>query len=66
MKKNDLNISDGFMVSVSFSNEKSGVLVVGKKNGNNTVIVNAFQGEEAWELYKKLTEKKSTENVNNN
>lgn len=35
------------------------VLVVGRKRPNETVdIVNAFQGEEAEELYKKLIEKK--------
>lgn len=41
---------------VSISND---VLVVGRKTtGEYPVIINAFQGEEAKELYKKLVEKK--------
>ena len=43
-------------VLVSISND---VLVVGRKNPNESVtIVNAFQGDEALELWNKLTEKK--------
>ena len=35
------------------------VLTVGRRTFNGTVdIINAFQGEEAMELYKKLTTKK--------
>ena len=35
------------------------VLIVGRKRPNESVdIINAFQGEKATELYKKLTEKK--------
>ena len=39
------------------------VLVVGRKRMNESVeIVNAFQGEEAAELYKRLITKKDIEN----
>lgn len=35
------------------------VLIIGRKRPNESVeIINAFQGEEAEELYKKLIEKK--------
>lgn len=45
-----------FLVSVDFSKgEDVGVLIVGKKRPNESVeIVNAYQGEEALELYKRL------------
>lgn len=53
------NLSDTLLVSTSFSDKDSGVLVVGRKRKNQSVeIVNAFQGEEALELYKKLVMKK--------
>lgn len=43
---------------ISISGE---VLVVGRKKTNESVeIVNAFQGDEAKELYKKLIEKKGS------
>ena len=53
------NLSDTLLVSISFSDKDTGVLVVGRKRKNQSVeIVNAFQGEEALELYKKLATKK--------
>ena len=53
------NLSDTLLVSINFSDKDSGVLVVGRKRKNQSVeIVNAFQGEEALELYKKLVTKK--------
>lgn len=44
------------IVSWDFSNgvDKS-VLIVGKKKKNSIDIVNAFQGREAIQIYKKLT-----------
>ena len=39
-------------------NEDETILLVGKKNPNETIkIINAFQGEEAKDLWKKLTER---------
>ena len=54
---------DSILVSVDFSNKgDTGVLIVGRKRMNQSVeIINAFQGDEARELYEKLItkEKKS-------
>lgn len=54
---------DTILVSVDFSNKNdTGVMVVGRKRMNQSVeIINAFQGEEAKELYKRLTTKKDGE-----
>ena len=48
------------IVSWDFSHGKDvGVLIVGEKRINQSVdIINAYQGEEAYELYKKLAVKK--------
>ena len=56
------NLSDTLLVSISFSDKDTGV-VVGRKRKNQSVeIVNAFQGEEALELYKKLVTQKEKNN----
>lgn len=53
------NLSDTILVSISFSEKDKGVLVVGRQRKNHSIeIVNAFQGDEALELYKKLVTKK--------
>ena len=53
------NLSDTLLVSISFSDKDTGVLVVGRKRKNQSIdIINAFQGEEALDLYKKLVTKK--------
>ena len=46
---------DSILVSVDFSNKNdTGVMVVGRKRMNQSVkIINAFQGDEARELYEK-------------
>lgn len=52
-------LSDTLLVGVDFSEKDKGVLIVGKKRLNESVeIINAFQGEEARELYEKLITKK--------
>lgn len=57
------NLSDALLVSISFSEKDKGVLVVGRKRKNQSVeIVNAFQGEEALELYKTLVTQKEKNN----
>lgn len=48
---------ESFLVCTDFSNDIP-VLVVGTKIENGINIINAFQGEEAEELYRKLTTKK--------
>ncbi len=52
------NLSDTLLVSISFSDKDTGVLVIGRKRKNESIeIINAFQGEEALDLYKKLVTK---------
>lgn len=52
-----MNITDTILVGYSFTPEKdTAVLTVGRKRLNGSVeIINAFSGEEAIELYGKLT-----------
>lgn len=53
-------MAESAIISIDYSNGKDNtVLVVGKKRPNHVIeVVNAFQGEEAIELWKKLTVKK--------
>lgn len=51
---------ESFLVCADFSNDIP-VLVVGTKVKNGINIINAFQGKEAEELYKKLITKKDSE-----
>lgn len=55
-----MKINESLLVGVDFTNgEDVGVLIVGRKNpGQSVDIINAFQGKEAEELYKKLVGKK--------
>lgn len=51
--------TDSVIVSWDLSHGKDvGVLLVGKQVNGRVEIVNAFQGEEAYELYRKLTVQK--------
>lgn len=56
---------DSILVSVDFSNKNdTGVMVVGRKRMNQSVdVINAFEGDEARELYKKLVTKKKEEST---
>lgn len=55
-------LTDSFIVSYDQLPDKdSAVLIVGKRNGASFTIINAFQDEEATELYKKLTTIKKKE-----
>lgn len=49
-------VIDSVVVSVDFSNKNdTGVMIVGRKRMNQSMeIINAFQGDEARELYEKL------------
>ena len=51
-----MRTTDSLIIGFDFDSEKdNAVLIVGQKSKNNQVeIINAFQGEEAKELYKKL------------
>lgn len=50
------SITDTILVSIDLSrNNENAVLVVGRKKPREAVdVINAFDGEEALELYKKL------------
>ena len=54
---------DTILVSVDFANNgDTGVLIVGRKRMNQSVeIINAFQGDEARELYERLITTKKKE-----
>lgn len=47
--------NDSIIVSWNFTNKDSGVLLVGQQINGRVVVVNAFEGEEARDIYKKLT-----------
>lgn len=50
-----MNISGSLLVGYSFNEEGKPVLIVGKKDKKKAVeIINAFEGEEAVDIYKKL------------
>ena len=53
-------VQDTVLVSAFFDKNKKGVLLVGKKDPKTreAEVVNAFQDEEAWELYQKIFFKK--------
>ena len=55
-----MHITESLLVGFNHSdNGDIPVLIVGKKRPNESIeIINAFQGEEAEELYKKLITKK--------
>lgn len=63
-----LKTTDTILVSYDFTHGKDkSVLVVGRKRPKETVeIINAFQGEEAEELYEKLITKKEKKDGNKN
>lgn len=51
-----MKTSDAVIISIDFSHgEDVGVLIVGRREKGITKIINAFQGEEARELYEKIT-----------
>lgn len=54
-------VSDAIIVSVDFTNGKDkNIMLVGRKTlgQEDVTVINAFQGEEAEELYKRLTTQK--------
>lgn len=50
-------ISEAVVVSIDYDeSENNGILLVGRKKGKGPIeIINAFQGQEALDIYKKLT-----------
>lgn len=54
-----MNLIDSLIIGYDFTNGKDKeILIVGRKRMNQSVeIINAFQGEEAKEIYNRLTTK---------
>ncbi len=51
-----LKVNECLLVSVDFTkDEDTGVLIVGRQHNGKVDIVNAFQGQEAADIYRKLT-----------
>lgn len=57
-------ISEAVVVSIDYDeSENNGILLVGRKKGKGPIeIINAFQGPEALDIYKKLTIAKENNN----
>lgn len=52
---NNTKVNECLLVSVEFTQgEDAGVLIVGRQKNGKVDIVNAFQGQEAIDIYKKL------------
>lgn len=52
---NNTKVNECLLVSVEFTQgENAGVLIVGRQKNGKVDIVNAFQGQEAIDIYKKL------------
>lgn len=52
---NNTKVNECLLVSVDFTQgENAGVLIVGRQKNGKVDIVNAFQGQEAIDIYKKL------------
>lgn len=59
----NLKVNECLLVSVDFTKgEDTGVLIVGRQKNGKVDIVNAFQGQEAVDIYKKLITVKNKEN----
>lgn len=51
-----MDIHESLIIGISFDSGKdTNIMIVGRKKNDVMSIVNAFQGDEAVELYKKLT-----------
>lgn len=47
-------INESLIIGVDFSNRDDGVLIVGRQKNGEVTIINAFQGEKAFDIYEKL------------
>lgn len=51
----NLKVNECLLVSVDFTQgEDIGVLIVGRQKNGKVDVINAFQGQEAIDIYKKL------------
>lgn len=55
------NTNGSYIVAWDFSKEDTGVLIVGSQTKGRMDIVNAFQGQEALDIYEKLSKRKATD-----
>lgn len=64
LKEVIMHLTASFIVSFDFSDKGGSVCIVGQQEKGKMNIVNAFQGEEAVEIFKKLStpNKKEKEN----
>lgn len=52
---NNLKVNECLLVSVDFTQgEDTGILIIGRQKNGKVDIANAFQGQEAIDIYKKL------------
>lgn len=59
----NLKVNECLLVSVDFTKgEDIGILLVGRQKEGKVDIINAFQGQEAVDIYKKLITVKNKEN----
>lgn len=56
-----MKLEGSFIVSYSFSDADTGVLIVGKQMKEKMDIVNAFQGKEAMDIFRMISTKKNKE-----
>lgn len=47
-------INESLIIGVDFFKRDDGVLIVGRQKNGDVTIINAFQGKEAFDIYKKL------------
>lgn len=58
----NLKVNECLLVSVDFTKgEDIGVLIVGRQNNGKIDIINAFQGQQAADIYRKLITVKKEE-----
>ena len=55
------NTNGSYIVAWHFSKEDTGVLIVGSPTKGKMDIVNAFHGQEALDIYEKLSKRKGTD-----
>lgn len=58
-----MDVNECLLVSVDFTRGRDvGIMVVGRKGSKTDVeVINAFQGEEAYQLYQKLITKQEVQ-----
>lgn len=50
-----MKVNESLIIGVDLSDDKDvGVLIVGRQKNGEVTIINAFQGKEAFDIYRKL------------